>query len=108
MKIFWVKSNKEPSNGDLKIMKSGQIFVRKQQVIDGCYRVQYGKPVYVWYKSDSDEVKQYTSGALSINEYFFENVKKEMVREYIPDDLRHIVIKSFVAIATGSKKIKLS
>lgn len=57
MEIYYKKSNKEKSSGDMKVLVSGKVFFREQRKVFGCYVVSNGKPCYEWFVSDHDMVK---------------------------------------------------
>lgn len=58
MQIYYVKGKGCQHDGDIKVLKSGAIKIRKQLVIDGCYCVSNGKPMYEWYSLKSEKVSQ--------------------------------------------------
>jgi signal peptidase I len=42
------KPRRKPKEGDVKVLKDGRKFVRKQCRHDGAYCVRNGRPVYEW------------------------------------------------------------
>lgn len=59
MEILYKSGDKSPSNGDVKILKNGDIFFRAQRTVNGMYVVSYGKPCYEWYSEDNEKVQDY-------------------------------------------------
>lgn len=59
MIIYYKESNKTPSEGDIKILKNKEVFIRAQMISQGCYVVSYGKPSYQWYNDTSERVARY-------------------------------------------------
>lgn len=59
MKIYYKSSNKEPSEGDLKVKANGDKFFRKQNIYNGCYVVSNGKPCYNWYNYNDKKVEHF-------------------------------------------------
>jgi hypothetical protein len=70
MQILYSDPYRDPNNGDVKTLKNGDKFIRKQQMHDGMYVVCSGKPVYDWYRYDNDKVavlrKQVESGQIKL------------------------------------------
>ena len=58
MKILYRDSCGKPSNGDVKVLKSGRKFLRQQRRYNGMYVVSGGRPVYEWYGYDDDTVSE--------------------------------------------------
>lgn len=56
MKILYRDSSGKPSNGDVKVLRSGRKFLRQQQRHNGMFVVSSGRPVYEWYCYDGDTV----------------------------------------------------
>lgn len=60
MEIHYLRSENSPSNGDLKILKNGKKFFRKQvRTFYGGYVVCNGRPVYEWLNYDDELVSRY-------------------------------------------------
>lgn len=98
MIIFWVNPSKEPSNGDIKILKNGDIFIRTQRTVDGCYVVSNGKPCFDWYSESNSLVKKYKSGASAIDTYYYHD-GVSMKRFYINEEIRHVAISTMIEMA---------
>ncbi len=60
MKIFYKYSDRKPYSGDIKILKDGTIFFRKQlRTYFGAYVVSNGNPVCEWYSFDDPQVEEF-------------------------------------------------
>lgn len=56
MKIYYKHSDRTPSAGDIKILKNGDVFIRRQRRYNGAYCVSSGRPIYDWLDADDERV----------------------------------------------------
>jgi hypothetical protein len=81
MIIYYKRYEKEASAGDMKILKSGAIFFRAQQIWNGMYCVSGNRPSYSWYESDDERVEHYLKD-FNINQYsIFRSTSKTKVQK---------------------------
>jgi len=48
IRYYFGPIRKKPKAGDIKTLKNGRKFIRKQCISDGAYQVRNGRPVYEW------------------------------------------------------------
>lgn len=56
MIIYYASRFNHPSDGDIKVLKNGDAFIRIQPKHNGMYVVSNGKPVFEWHELDSEKV----------------------------------------------------
>lgn len=52
---FGPPARRKPQEGDRKLI-NGVMHVRRQEMIDGCYHVRNGRPVFEWTPEDEHPV----------------------------------------------------